>query len=87
MVPKLWFHERKVGNGTFILHNAQDHNYANFGHFKLFNSQWFKIPSCCGVTIMGKQHGSLNMILHCKLEKMRTIGQAQHGLSMAQQTL
>jgi hypothetical protein len=27
------------------------------------------------------------MILHCKLEKMKTICQAQHGLSMAQQTL
>ncbi len=67
MVPKLSMKERleKVHSS---LHIAQVHNHANFGHFKLLNSRWFRIPSCCGVTIMGSQHDSLYMILHCKLE-------------------
>jgi hypothetical protein len=33
-VLELWFHEGKVGEGMFIFHVAQDHNCADFGHFK-----------------------------------------------------
>jgi hypothetical protein len=35
---------------------------------------------------MERQHGGLNMILHCQLEKNKIVDQVLEGLSMPQQT-